>query len=294
MPALDWDDLRIVLALSRGGSLAAAARLVHVDETTVARRLAAAEAAVGAQLFERIGGRALRPTAIGEAAVAAAERVEQSVGALHDRATRAHSVAAGTVRLTAVPLLVNHLLVPALPDLAARCPGVTLELLAEPRDLSLSRREADLALRMARPAAGAGAGILARRMGLLRYAAYAPAGLDEAALRTLPWIGYEPGMAELPPARWLADRLGGHASPVALNDAEALLRAVASGLGRTVLPCAVADRLPGIARCDPPGLPPPPARELWLLAHPDQRGLARTAAVQGWLERTLVAAGIGN
>lgn len=294
MPDLDWDDLRVVLAVSRAGSLAAAARLIRVDETTVARRLAAAEAAVAGRLFRRIEGRALRPTEVGEAAVATAERMERAIGGLQASASRARGVVAGTVRLTAVPILVNRLLVPALQDLAGPCPELRLELIAEPRDLSLTKREADLALRMARPARGAGAELLARRLGQLRYAAYVAAGLDPAAAAALPWIGYEPGLSALPPARWLAARRGAGPSPVSLNDAEALLQVVAAGLGRSLLPCIVADRHPGLVRHRPARLPEPPSRELWLLTHPDQRGLARIAAVQSWLERTLAAAGLAR
>ncbi|HUN48921.1 MAG TPA: LysR family transcriptional regulator, partial [Stellaceae bacterium] len=82
MQALNWNDLRHVLAVARGGSLAAAAKQLGVDQTTVTRRLAAAEAALGARLFERGEGGALEPTAAGAAAVARAERVEQEIESL--------------------------------------------------------------------------------------------------------------------------------------------------------------------------------------------------------------------
>jgi DNA-binding transcriptional LysR family regulator len=291
MPDLNWNDLRVVLAVFRSGSLAAAARLLHVDETTVARRLAVAEAAVGARLFQRTDGKVLCPTEVGEAAVVAAEQTEQMVGNLHASATQARTVVTGTVRLTAVPILINHLLVPALHDLTERCPVLRLELIAEPRDLILTRREADMALRMARPSGDTGANLLARRVADMHYAPYVSAGLSQEAADRLPWLGYEQGMAALPPARWLAARQGTAGSPVSLNDAEAILQAVLAGLGRSLLPCMIADRHAALTRCDVPGLPKPPTRELWLLTHPDQRGLARIAAVQEWLERTLAQAG---
>lgn len=292
VPELNWNDLRVLLAISRAQTLAAAARLLRVDETTVARRLGAAERAVGARLFQRSGGGALRPTDAGEAAVAAAERMEQAVDMLHAAAARARTAVAGRVRLTAVPILVDYLLVPALGDLVHRHPHLHLELIAEPRDLSLTKREADIALRLARPARDAGATVLARRVGTLRYAAYVSSDGDPMSAECLPWIGYETGMAALPQARWIATQRGAHRSPVALNDAASILRAVASGLGRSVLPCAIADRDPALRRHDMPGRLEPPTRELWLLTHPDQRKLARIAAVQGWIEQTLAAAGI--
>jgi DNA-binding transcriptional LysR family regulator len=292
MPDVNWNDLRVLLAISRAPTLAAAARLLNIDETTVARRLAVAETAAGTRLFQRVGGGVLRPTDAGGAAVTAAERMEQAVDTLQASVTRARSVIAGTVRLTAVPILVNYLLVPALRDLAERYPALHLELIAEPRDLSLTKREADIALRLARPADDAGAAVLTRKVGFLRYAAYVSADVDTDSALVLPWIGYETSMSALPQARWIATRQGTMGSPVALNDAATILHAVAVGLGRSLLPCVVADRHPALRRHDLPDLPEPPARELWLLTHPDQRELARIAAVQVWLEHTLGAAGV--
>lgn len=96
-------------------------------------------------------------------------------------------------------------------------------------------------------------------------------------------------MAGLPPARWLAAASRGQSAAVALNDAEAILQAVRAGLGRSLLPSAVADREPALRRIETPGLPDPPVRELWLLVHPELRPLARIAAVLDWLGSTLRA-----
>lgn len=284
MQGLDWSDLRIVLALARTGSMAAAGRRLRIDPTTVARRLARAEARLGVRLLDRADG-ACRPTEAGARVAAAAERMEAEADAMAAAVAGADSRVAGTVRLTAVPLLVDRLLIPALPALLARHPELAVELVAEPRALSLTRREADMALRLARPQAEQAA--VARRIGRLRYAAYAPAGADAAAL---PWIGYEDGMAELPPARRsaaLAARDGGVAA-VRVNDGGGLLQAVRAGLGRGVLPRVVGDAEPGLVRLDEPEACF--ERELWLLAHPELRRLPRMRAVAGWLD-AVVAAG---
>lgn len=293
IPDLNWNDLRVLLAVSRHGTLAAAARSLRVDETTVARRLSAAETAIGARLFQRVGTGALRPTGAGDLALAEAERAEQAVGALCTATSQVDTVAAGTVRLTAVPILVNRLLVPALHDLAACQPMLRLELIAEPRDLSLTRREADIALRLARPMSDAGAAVLVRCVGRLCFAAYAPASASAGMATSLPWIVYEEGMSALPQAGWLAARSSAPAL-LALNDAETILHAVAAGLGRSVLPCVIADRDPALRRLDATELPEVPARELWVLTHPDQRRLARVTAVLEWLDRTLATAGIAT
>jgi len=172
MQPTNWNDLRYLLAVGRGRTLAAAARLLAVDDTTVARRLAALQASIGARLCQRLADGTLQLTRAGERAALHAERIEREIGQLDGALSGADSAVSGTVRVTAVPIVVNHLLVPAAPRLLARHPELQLELVAEARDLSLTRREADLALRLARPRSG-GARVTARRVGMLRYEVYA-------------------------------------------------------------------------------------------------------------------------
>jgi len=289
MQGLDWNDLRHVLALARRGTLAGAARSLRVDATTVGRRLRAAEQELGTRLFARLPDGALRPTQAGEAAVAHAERVEAAVGGLLGAVTGADAAPVGTVRVTAVPVLVGRVMVPAAAALTARYPGLHVQLIAEPRALSLTRREADLAVRLARPAPDAGHAVLSRRIGWLHYAAYAPADCPAGWEAGLPWVSYEEGMAGLPQARWMATVAtpGTGLSPVALNDAEVVVQAVRAGLGRSLLPCAVGDAETGLRRIALlEGWPPLPLREVWLLTHPDVQPLARVTAVTGWIERT--------
>jgi DNA-binding transcriptional LysR family regulator len=171
LQAPNWNDLRYLLAIAQGGSLSAAARRLRVDDTTVARRLAAAERALGARLIERVDG-AMRPTPAGEVAIGHAERIEREMQDLQNRIGGADQAVAGTVRLTSVPLVVNRLLVPSLPALAAAHPLLRLELIAESRNLSLTKGEADIALRLARPRGGGT--VVARRIGRLAYAVYGP------------------------------------------------------------------------------------------------------------------------
>ncbi len=273
---MDWDHLRFVLAVARAGTLAGAARRLGVDQTTVSRRLAAAELFLGARLFERVEG-TLRPTAAGERAIARAARIEEEVKALEAGIDDGDATAAGVVRLTAVPILVNRLLVPALRHLQAAHPRIQLELVAEPKNLSLTRREADMALRLARPERGGSA--LTRRIGRLGYAAYGPRGL---APEDLPWIGYEEGQRHLPQARWLADTAeGGLPAPLLVNDAEALVGAVEAGLGRSLLPCCIAEGNDRLERLAPEIAL---SREVWLLAHHELRRHGRIQAVIAWLE----------
>lgn len=292
MRPLDWNDLRYLLAVARGGTLAGAAKALGVDDSTVSRRVARLEARIEARLFERAGDGRLRPTPAGAAAVKRAERMELEVEGLRDSVTGADTVCAGTVRLTSVPLLVNRLLVPALPGLLDRHPALHLELVADPSDLSLRRREADMALRLARPRSG-GRSVLARRIGTLRYEVYAAASLPAAAAADLPWVTYDEAFAHLPQARWIAAELelGDAAARFVVNDGEALIEAVAAGLGKSLLPSAVAARDPRLARLAAPDGNPVLERELWLLVHRELRGLARIEAVSDWLSGLMTEVG---
>lgn len=278
MQALDWHDLRFVLAVARSRSLAGAARRLGVNESTVGRRVARAERRLDARLFERGPGR-FHPTAAGRAVVAGAERVELEVQALEGAVSGADRLAAGTVRLTSVPIVVNRVLVPALPRLLRDHPQLRVELIAEPRDLSLTKREADIALRLARPRKDLRA--VARRIGRLDYAVYRPARESGGPL---PWITYEDAMADLPQWRWMAEQPVGDRDappPVTVNDAEAIIGSVKAGLGKSLLPVAVADREPGLVRLD--DALAPLSRELWLMVHPELRNLVRIRVVMDWL-----------
>jgi DNA-binding transcriptional LysR family regulator len=276
MQAMDWNDLRYVLAVSRAGTLAASARRLSVNETTVARRLDAVQRALGARLFDRVDG-ALRPTKAGERAIAHAARIEQDVASLEQAIGDADDDVSGVIRLTGVPLLINRLIVPALSQLGARHSLLRLDLIADSRNANLTRREADVALRLARPETGRS--IVTRRLGQLDYAVY---GRREHAAAELPWIPYEEGQAHLPQARWIETAARGQTmAALAVNDADTLLQAVLGGLGKSLLPSFVADTEPQLRRLS--GARPVLSREVWLLTHSELRHQRRVAAVVEWL-----------
>lgn len=287
MQAVNWHDLRYILAVGRGKTLAAAARALGVDDTTVARRLAAVQAALGARLYQRLANGTRQLTEAGERAALHAERIEREISALDGAVAGADDVVAGTVRVTSVPIIVNRILVPAAPILLKRHPELQLELVADARDLSLTRREADLALRLARPKTG-GSKVTARRVGTLRYDVYASASCPAREAKGLPWLTYDEAMAHLPQARWItatAARNGETIAAVHVNDAEGVLQAVIAGLGRSLLPRVVADGDKRLRRLGAERRAPVLTRELWLLAHSELRRLGRIEAVVGWIEQ---------
>lgn len=271
---MDWNALQLVLAVSRTNSLSSAARRLAIDQTTVSRRLKTIEADLGIALFSRIEGR-LVPTEPGEKVIAAAETMETAADGLAERLTGGLQHCEGRVRLTAVPLLMNRLLIPRLGELLTRHPGLEIETVAESGNLSLSRRETDLALRFARPQKDAG---LCRKLAELPYSLY---GAAERTARRHSWITYEETHAHLPQARWIARQNSGEKiGQLRVNDAESALAAVRAGQGQTLLPDIVAARDTSLRRVRPGVL----TREVWLMVHPEVRQLPRVQVLIDWMD----------
>lgn len=235
--SLVWDDVRLFLALCRQPTLAAAAQQLRVDASTVSRRLAALEESLAASLFDR-GRDGIAPTEAAEALLPIAEEIEQSMARFSNVADGLERDAAGTVRVTCPPDVAEVVLVPLLGELLQRYPRlrVTLDPAEALRDLT--RREADLALRVVRPASGdlvmtrltsarwllAGAPELARRIGTLRD------------FSQVPWIACGERLAAVPAARWLEQHVK-HADPILRSDSLSVqLAAVKSGVGVALVP----------------------------------------------------------
>jgi DNA-binding transcriptional LysR family regulator len=287
MQQVNWNDFRYVLAIGRGGTLTAAARLLGVDDTTVARRLTVLTDAVGTNLYRRAADKTLHLTSMGKQVARRAANMQREVDRID--CARDEAPVSDIVRLTSVPIIVNRLLAPAVAALSRRHPQLQLELFGDGRDFDLLRREADLALRLARPKTG-GTKLVARRVGALRYAVYAAASCPVREANALPWVTYDETRAHLPQARWIAAAIrgdGARVAPVRLNDAEAVLETVISGAGRSLLPCAVGDADPRLRRLDDTRGASLPTRELWLIMPAELRKLKRIRAVAGWIEETL-------
>ncbi len=269
---MHWDDLKIVLAISREGSLTGAARVLGLTQPTMGRRLAAFEARMGARLLQRTpSGYVLTP--LGESVLVHAERIEAEVQAA-ERAMLGRDVAlAGTVRVTTVDLLAPTIVVPAIRTLRASHPGICVELVPDTRLLSLSKREADIALR---PSRFRGNEIHARRVGRFSLGVYASrVALAEGA--PLPLVITLDDQAHLPETAWLRELYPN--APVALqsNDRHVHFQAGVSGLGLVVLSRFHADREPELVLLHEAD--PATDRELWLGVHADMRHTPRIRAV---------------
>jgi DNA-binding transcriptional LysR family regulator len=276
----EWSDLKVVLAVARAKTLRASAESLHVDQSTVTRRLAALEEALGVRLFERLEG-ALTPTRAGEIVIEAAEQMETQLFSVQERVGNQDAAVAGIVRVTTVTTIANHVLVPAMPLLRSQHPALCLELISDNSNLSITRREADLAVRFARPSKDDG--MLCKRIGEIEYSAFHVAGTN---VEDLPWLTYEGSHTDVPQARWIASKnREANLIPLLVNDGEAILYAVRNGLGKSLLPTFMKNRFKELRTM--PGYGSVLTREVWLIVHPRIRQLARVQAAMSWITSAL-------
>ncbi len=281
---MDWDDIRIFLAVARHGSLRAAGRALGLSQPTVGRRLAGFEAAFGGPaLFDRLP-EGLRLNAAGEALVAAAERLETAALALERRRLAASPTLSGTVRVSvgewATILLARHLADAHDAGLPA---GITIELVESPQTANLARRDADLALRHGVPEAG---NLYVTKVGAIAGALYRRRdGGSAGAARCDRWITYTEEQAHYASARWLDQQIRGGGGRVVLRSSDLLMRleAIRAGVGIGLLPCYAADADPRLERVTPPV--PELAADYWVIVHRDLRRAACVRAVIDWIRR---------
>lgn len=289
MQIKNWDDLRFLLAVKRGRSISAAAKLIGVNETTISRRIGNLEQSIGCPLVHRLPSGVIELTAGGESVAELTENAEHHIESIQETLGSDLAGCRGVVRLTSVPIVVNQILTPNIPRLLNANPELEIELVAESRDLSLSRREADIALRLARPLHG-GNQVKVRKIGELCSSVYALRKQSTRQISELPWITYDDSLAHIPPDRWvriIAAKDSAAISNLRVHDAETALQAVLAGLGKSVLPDAVAAHDNRLQRVTTEHMTEPPSRELWMLTHANQSHLRRILAVIDWLEATL-------
>lgn len=287
-----WDDLRVFLAVHRLGAYKRAAKSLGVDATTVGRRIAALEASLGARLFTRTPER-VQLTATGRRLVPRAERIETEALELERELSAADSRLEGSLRVTASDGLVHYVLLPNLAEFRREHPLLTMDLRADTRVFDLSRREADVAVRLFRPKQPA---LIARRLGEMRLSLFASqdyidrrgAPRNGAALSAHDWIGFDASLDDLPQVKWLHRSLLSPRYVVRANTTAAQAIACATGHGIALLPTFVAAREPALRRILPRLIGP--ARELWAVTHVDMRANARIEACLRWLTRAVASA----
>lgn len=289
---IGWDDLQTFLAIARHGSLSSAARFSGVTQTTMGRRLEGLHQRAGATLLQKTPrGYAMTPA--GERVLANVERMEAEALAVERSISGADARIAGEVRVTTVESLAAKILTPAFRTLSDRYPELALELITDTRSLSLSRREADLALRLARFEQHE---TIVRQLADMAFGLYA--SRDYLAQFGTPdlergspghrLIALQADLALLPEAVRLAEL--GRAASVVLraNSRDVHLEAVRSGSGLAVLPCYLASGDPNLVEIAMPS--GRVLRGIWLGVHRDSRHTPRVRLVMDHIGEVLAAA----
>jgi DNA-binding transcriptional LysR family regulator len=277
---MNWDDVRIFLAVHRLGTLRGAAQQLGIDQTTVGRRLNGLEGALGSRLFLRTtDGFVL--TRSGEQVLESAMEMERVAVSFERRSEGADERVEGEVRVTTTDTLALDFVIPAIEVLQARHPGVRVVLSTTPRLLDLSRREADIAIRTERPDLQ---GLIVRRLGSWEVGLYA--SRSYVARRGMPKPGgdfaghdlavYQPGVTKRQQGTLVGESKALGRIVAELDSSLMLTSFVRAGLAMAELPTYLAQRYPELVRIWP-GKRRGSPYEAWMVLHAD---LARTARVR--------------
>jgi DNA-binding transcriptional LysR family regulator len=274
---MDWDNVRVFLAVARAGQFVAGARRLHLDHATASRRVAALEAALGAKLFDRRTTGA-RLTSAGERFLTAAEEMESAFLHAQGEVSGLDVELSGDVRIGAPDGFSTYYLAEALGPFIAKYPALRVQLLPLPRLTPLARREVDIVIGLDKPESGR---FVARRLTDYSLGVYA----SESYLQTMGvpgpdflghrLIGYVEEYAFSTALDYVRELFG--AKPTQLECASAVtqLEAVRAGVGLGVVHDFIARRFPDLRRVLPERRA---ARAYWIVTHEDTRGLGRIRA----------------
>lgn len=286
---MDWDYLRYVHALTKGGTLVRAGEILGVHQTTVLRRLDQMEEELGVPLFERNrDGLVLTPA--GELAYQEADRLSVDMKNLERRLSGEEAEPEGRVRVVTTDSLLNGLLAPMLAELMAAHPGIEVEALSCTDVAGLTQRESDLVLR---PTNQPQQTMVGERVGCIESAIYGGAQylkkspFDESDLPgTHVWVIPDESFVHLATGRWYRRNLRRAGATLRCNSLYGMFSLIRADSGLGVLPCYLGDRADDLVRLSEPldG----ESIDLWLLAQPDQRRMARVRVAQDFLTERLM------
>ncbi|MCW5729714.1 MAG: LysR family transcriptional regulator [Alphaproteobacteria bacterium] len=287
---LDWSLLQVFLVVAEQGSLSGAARRLGASQPTIGRQIAALERACGLKLFLR-QPRGLELTPAGQSLREAALMMDEAAQAVSRRIAEGSRDLRGEVRVSATEGLGVHWLGRRLGQIRGRLPGIDLSLVIDNFAVDLARREADIALRLFRPAQKQLNAERVARLGIGIYAArsYArlrplPAAPDRLSDHHL--VGFDPAMQHLPQARWLQDVGRGGRVVYRANSMLAQHEAVRQGLGLGALSCFLADQDAELVRVLPDLTL---SGDIWLVVHEDLLAVPRVRALHELLSELLRA-----
>ena len=263
---MNWEDLRYFLAIASAGTLSGAARQLGVDQATVSRRLTTLEADLGARLITRLP-REARLTAVGQEVRLKAVEIEDRIFSVKRLSLNAGNDLRTRITISAPPILARHLLAPNLLMLSEHLAGVQLSILSESHFASLSRLEADLAIRLS---PGVKDTEIVKKIGKISFALYATVSYTHVA-DSAQWefIGYTAHQPDFEHKRWLYETIGNRRVVCEVSDLSNQYEASCTGIGVAGLPCFLADGDARLVRL--PSSEPMLTLGIWLALHPDRR-----------------------
>ncbi|WP_413991232.1 LysR family transcriptional regulator [Labrys okinawensis] len=284
---MNWDDLRLVLAVVREGTLSGAARQLSVTHSTVFRRLGAIEEQIGVRLFERFRDGYV-PTPAGESAAETAARLEDEVLTLERRLSGQDLRPSGVVRITTTDTL-GTILMRHLPAMRELHPEIQVEVAISNVMANLSRREAEIAIR---PTPDPPEILVGRRVADISHAIYGSnvylSQRQETELSAHDWIALDDALASTVIGRWIHENLRTARIACRVDALPALRDAALAGLGLALLPCYLGDPASGLRRLTPKTLAEPRSA-LWLLTHDDLKRTARIRATLDFLAKAFAS-----
>lgn len=283
---MDWNDLRFVLAIARCGTLSSAARELGVSHTTAGRRLQAIEDALGVRLFERTPDGFI-PTMAGEEVVEVAGETEQKLHALESRVLGQDKKLSGELRVTTMDIffIQFHDIFTAFTE---RYPNIELTIMSSNEEASLTRREADVALRMTKKPPEY---LVGRRVGNVQFAVYGASELvaragPDATWSDFPWLSWDKRMNLRFIDEWLKANAPGANVVARVNFDSVLIReTIARGVGVHFLSCLDGDSDPRLTRIGP--ILEEYGSELWLLTLAELRKTSRVRAFIDFMHERL-------
>jgi len=273
---LAWDDFRIILAVARRGSLKGAAAVLDSSHPTLFRRIRAIEQVLGLSLFVR-SRQGYHPTEAAGVFIALAEKIEHEVAGLATAGVLQPNVLAGQVSLSVAPVFMPSLLTPVLQSLALKMPQIQLQISSSTRLVDLSQHEADIALRSgSQPPEH----LIGKHLGRMAVCVYRPAAWAAAEPKhwqRLPWVTPDASFSHQASVAWLQSQGHFERATMRCDSIEHVALLANAGIGLAVLPCYLGDRCAGLIRASEPI--PEFTSDLWLLWHPQWRGVKRITAV---------------
>ncbi len=273
---MDWDNLKVFLAVARAGSVAEAAEYLHLDQSTVSRRLRRLEEDIGAKLFKTEGGNKTL-TQFGISALAHAQRAEAAIYDSLADAKLSQSVPNGKVIISASSNIIRHALIPRIKYLRDEHANLEVQFDVSHDLADLSRMAADIAIRLQRPKTRDYA---QQKIGKLSYSVYQSTHVQGA----VDWIGFSGRLADISEVKSVETALPKKAPLLRTNDPSLSLEAIRTGLVFGILPSFVAAKFDDITPIDQAQII---QRDVWLVTRMDMKDVPEIVATKDWLRKCI-------